>query len=398
MTSPITTSPIMAGRSLSRRLRTTGALLLAAGACAGCGTVAHAGSARPAVAPPARVSVATSVGTSGATWAVVPMGAASGPNEFWQVFLLAAGQAKWSLDTPPDIATNGAPALAPTTGTSLVTGVRPSLYLRFSPVSSTDNAGRSWSPRAPAPALATVPDALAAAPQGSDLLAVSQSGEVASGTGAAWATLTSERKLAASPAGRSCGLTGITAASYSPADVPLLGAACSRPGVAGILSQAGTSWRLSGPTLPPALAGQPVQVLGLTRDATGTVALLLAGRAANAEVVAAWQDSTGNWSLSPALPLRRAAVQTTSFGDDGAVAVVLSTDRAVVIGGPGGNWATTPAIPAATSATVALPAPGVTEVLCATGSRLTVWQLTDASRAWAKTQSINVPIQYGSSG
>jgi hypothetical protein len=48
--------------------------------------------------------------------------------------------------------------------------------------------------------------------------------------------------------------------------------------------------------------------------------------------------------------------------------------------------------------TLALPAAGITDALAADGSSLTVWQLRRGSAAWASTQAIKVPIQYGSSG
>ena len=48
--------------------------------------------------------------------------------------------------------------------------------------------------------------------------------------------------------------------------------------------------------------------------------------------------------------------------------------------------------------TVALPAGGGFDALAATGSRLSAWRLAAGAAAWARTQSIDVPIQYGSSG
>jgi hypothetical protein len=46
---------------------------------------------------------------------------------------------------------------------------------------------------------------------------------------------------------------------------------------------------------------------------------------------------------------------------------------------------------------LALPAGGSTEALAADGSTLTAWQLTGQPGRWVKTQSVNVPIQYGAS-
>ena len=109
---------------------------------------------------------------AGATWATVPMGAASGADLFWQLFVRPAGGRQWSLQTPPGIATNGAIVLAApdttansgTGATALVAGVRPSLDLSFSPITRTSDLGRSWATQPPQSGLADVPDALAAAP------------------------------------------------------------------------------------------------------------------------------------------------------------------------------------------------------------------------------------------
>jgi len=45
---------------------------------------------------------------AGVTWATIPMGAASGADEFWQLFVLPAGGSPWFLRTPPNVAANGA--------------------------------------------------------------------------------------------------------------------------------------------------------------------------------------------------------------------------------------------------------------------------------------------------
>ncbi len=151
----------------------------------------------------AQPSLADSQATGRVTWAALPMGATSGANQFWQLFVQTTGQQKWSLDTPPDIATNGAIALGGLSGTSLIAGVRPSLDLAFSPVSLTADAGQHWTAGPPAAGLAAVPDALAANPAGSRLLALSNSGAVstASPGGTEWTPMITERALAATPAG-----------------------------------------------------------------------------------------------------------------------------------------------------------------------------------------------------
>ena len=147
-----------------------GLALLAAGCGSVAGRTAAAGQAGPAA--PAPLSLSTSMPGAGATWATVPMGAASGADLFWQLFVRPAGGSQWSLQTPPDIATNGAivlaaPAMGGDGGTgakTLVAGVRPSLDLSFSPITRTSDLGQSWATQPPQSGLADVPDALAAAP------------------------------------------------------------------------------------------------------------------------------------------------------------------------------------------------------------------------------------------
>ena len=183
------------------------AMALAAGIlAAGCAsTPSHTQPQNPPAAAP--LSPATSVTSPGGTWAAIPMGG-SGPNQFWQLFLLPAPGGRWSLQTPPDIATNGALILAAQDGPSqdgatLTTGVRPSLDLTYSPVTTTRDGGRSWTTLLPDAGLANAPDALAAAP-GGQLIALSQHNQVSlARPGSSWATLTTESTLAATPAARS---------------------------------------------------------------------------------------------------------------------------------------------------------------------------------------------------
>ena len=121
-------------------------------------------------------SMVTSVQTTGATWATVPMGATAGPNEFWQLFTRPAGSPNWRLQTPPGIATNGALVLAGA-GATLTAGIRPSIDLTFSPVTSTSDGGKSWGTSPPQTGLAGNPDALAAAPDG-HLIALGQDNQI----------------------------------------------------------------------------------------------------------------------------------------------------------------------------------------------------------------------------
>ncbi len=129
------------------------------------------------------------------------------------------------------------------------------------------------------------------------------------------------------------------------------------------------------------------------------MALLQAGTGAAASLIAAWTSDGGQqWQLSAPLGLDGADPVSASFGPGGATAVVLSTNRGETLAGPRASWHALPPLPAGHTITLAMPAAGITEALAASGTQLTVWQLTSGSAAWARTQAISVPIQYGSSG
>jgi hypothetical protein len=379
-----------------RRAATALALAVAILA-AGCGSASRPAQADGASAVP--LSLATAVTGPGATWAAVPMGAASGADQFWQLFMLPAGAARWSLQTPPDIATNGALILAGHAGQGIVVGERPSLSLTFSAITTTRNGGRDWATLPPVSGLADVPDALAAAPDGR-LIALGGNQQVTiARPGGGWTTLTTRRALAAMPATRACALTGLTAAAYTPAGSPMMAGTCSRAGTVGIFGYADGTWHQAAPSLPASLAGQHVRVLRLSGAGLGDVALLEAGTGPSAILLAAWTSDGGQqWRLSPTFGLGGAHAESVSFGAGGATAVVLSGHRGETLAGPWASWRALPSLPAGRTVTLALPAAGTTDALAATGSSLTVWQLRSGSAAWARTQAIKVPIQYGSSG
>jgi hypothetical protein len=180
-----------------------------------CGAVRAA--ATPGAAPPgaARPSLVTSLTVPGGTsWAVVEMGGSrSQHNNFWQLVTRRAGSARWALATPPGVADNGGLVAAPLGGPALVAGFNPSQDLTFSPLASTRDRGADWTPGLLPAGLAGVPSALAAGP-GGKLIALTRRGEaeLSAPGGAGWKRLASLASVAATPAGRSCGLTGLTAA------------------------------------------------------------------------------------------------------------------------------------------------------------------------------------------
>jgi hypothetical protein len=391
---------------ITKRRRDAAGALFAVALLAGCGSSAAPG---PATSPPAvKASLATSQASSVQTWAVVVMGGSSAAhNDFWQLFTRPAKSTAWALATPPGVADNGGLAVADVGSQSLVTAVRPSQDLTFTPLAASADRGVHWTQSGLLSAgLADYPDAFSGAP-GGGLIALTRHGDaqISASAGAPWTTLGSQRSVAVSPAGRACGLGQLTAAAFSPSGAPRIGGQCTKPGVVGIFAASGGTWRSAGPALPGSLARQPVQVLGLARAGAASVALLVAGRGPAASLIAAWSGgSPGQWRLSAPFGLRGRAPRSAAFGSTGAVGVTLSGGGAVAVAGPGATWQALPALPAGAAelppaaATLAAGPAGGFEALIAHGARLSVWQLAPGNAGWDQVQVINVAIPYGSSG
>jgi hypothetical protein len=348
--------------------------------------------------------LATSLVTPQGAWAVTVMGgSAASENNFWQLFVRPAGTSRWSLVTPEGVADNGGlVAAGGADGTSLLVGFRPSQELTYTPLASSSDAGKNWSPGLLDARLADVPDAMAVAPSGRTVALLGDGGIEAAATSAAaaagqWSALTSLSALAAAAPGRGCGLVAVNAVAFGPNNVPMAAGSCVRRGVAGVFAETDGAWQAAGPVLPAGFGGDQVQVLGLAATAQantggGNAALLLAG----SDLLAAW-SAGGQWTVSG--PVAAAGgLSASGFEPGGSVWVLLGGGRAETISGPGSTWRALPALPAGT-ATLA-PGPGsgseVYDALAVSGSRLTVWRL--AGTAWVKVQVISVPIQYGSSG
>jgi hypothetical protein len=368
---------------------------------AGCGTVASSQQQAAQASPVAPPSLATSLATATGTWAVAVMGgSAASHNNFWQLFVRPAGTSRWRLTTPPGVASNGGLVLTGLSSGSVLAGFRPSQRLGYSPLAITKDNGKVWSPGLLDAGLADVPGALAADPASGRLLALLTDGttDISGPGGTGWTRLVTRQALATSAAGTRCRLDSLTAAAFSPSGHPLLGAACSRPGTAGIFSQTGRTWQLSGPAIPAAYAHQAVTVLRLTTTGKTTTALLAAGTGTAAHLLAGWSpDSGGHWTLSPPLPLDGATLRSASTGPGNSLAITLTNRRAAAITSAADSWRPLPALPPGT-ATLA-PAPsGGWDALAAHSTQLTIWQASAGAQAWARTQVIKVPIPFGSSG
>jgi hypothetical protein len=374
--------------------RDTGLALLCAGLIAGCGS-----QAAPVSTPSLRVQTAplpTSLVTPQGTWAVAVMGgSAASENDFWQLFVRPAGASRWSLATPEGVADNGGlVAASGAGGTSLMVGFRPSQGLAFSPLATSSDTGRSWTPGLLDASLADVPDAITVALAGQTLALLHDGSIEAAATAAAatagrWSRLATLSALAASAAGRRCGLVAVNAVSFGPNNVPMAAGSCLRRGVAGIFADSGGTWQAAGPALPAGFGGDQVQVLGLASTPDGNAALLLAG----SDLLAAWSEGA-RWTVSGTIAA--GGVSASGFGPAGSVWVLPGGGRAETISGPGASWQALPPVPAGTATLAPGTDSGGYQALAVSGSRLTVWQV--AGTAWARVQVTNVPITYGSSG
>jgi len=394
---------------VSRRCRPAATAALAACGLlvAACGSVA-APRPQPAAAAPLPQLAMSVTAVTGTSWAIVEMGGSSARQDnFWELFARPAGSASWRLATPAGVADNGGLVAAVTGPASLVTGFRPSQDLAFSPLAVTASSGASWSAgNLVDPGLADVPDALGAGPGGSvgsggQLIALTKDGGVQLGTrlGAAWTKLASARSVAASRAGRACGLAGLTAATIGGTGGPLLGGRCGRPGSPGIFALRSGTWTPAGPAIPAALAGQSVEVLRLATLGARTQALLESGTGSAARLLAAWSaDGGAHWQLSAPLRPAAATVQSASFGPGGAVGVVLAGGQGVVLNGPGASWRALPALPRWT-ATLAVGPAGRVDALTASGSSFGDWRESAGPGAagWRPVQRLIITIPYGTS-
>ncbi len=376
--------------------------------CASCGstTVSSTGGPAARATSTATDPLATSLTADGATWATVPMGhIGEALNTFWQLVALPSGSSSWKLETPPGIATNGG-LVTSGTPSRLLVGVLPANLLHFSTVVATSNRGTAWIPGVLPSALAASPDALTDSGAGADALLRGSKQRVVheSKSLSSWAPVTDvAAALDGGPTLRACNVGAITAIGPGTAGAPLLGVACRRRGVAGILRPSGRTWQLDGPKMPGATADASATVLRLIPSGTGVAALVAATSASGTALVAAW-DTRGTWDttaplrLSPAGPLR-----ATGPANSGGLWVLTGgTHPKLYLGDRAHHWTALPS-PPTTTRTVAFPTTatgrgGGAYAFAVSGSVLSVWHLDPGAGHWTKTEKIDVPIQYGSSG
>ncbi len=365
---------------------------------AACGQSAHQATATLTQNKVTHLSLATSVATPSRSWAVLAVGdSASLANNFWQLLGRPEAGGNWRLITPPGVASNGGLAIAPTGPNSLLAGFLPSQELLFTPLATTANAGAAWSQGVLNAHLASSPDALAAS--SSKELALAADGTLRQSTngGKAWRAIATKKAVATTQAGRRCNLTGLTGTAFSPAGDPMLTGDCTANGQPGIFTLASGTWQPAGPDLSGVQSSQPVTTLSISTSAGTTVALLAIGTGPATSLVAArYAGDPARWTLSHPFTVGSEKVMSVSAGGNGAVAVLLSGRRGLLLAGAAADWRRLPELPPATEALAT--GPGTT-LQALTGSRTAVgvWALNAAGSAWAQVQHLPVPVQFGSS-
>jgi hypothetical protein len=352
-----------------------------------------------------RAPLASAISTPTGSWAVAAMGHQGQPaNTFWELFFRGPGATSWSLVTPPGVGDNGGLVVAASAG-PLTVGFEPSQLLRYSPLAQTTDGGADWTPALLPTALAPAPDALADEPATPGVrgraLALVRSGRVLSSDAglATWVPLVSAGTLDTTGT-RTCGVTSLSALALGIGNRPLVGASCRRGGQVGIFTETGGVWRRIGPTLGGRLSGSASRVLRLDVAGSMTTALVAASSSRGTSLVALWRRAAGSWTVST--PLRVGASPTllsTGVGVAGEELVLVGSPGKTATPAeifPGGSWSRLPAPPPGAVTLVPM-SDGSVDAFGVTGSALRIYTLSRGSSTWVRSQSMEVPIVYGSS-
>ena len=322
-------------------------------------------------------------------------------NNFWQLFVRPAGTSSWRLATPPGVASNGGLVLAglparvgagrvPAQPGPVLLPARHHQRRRQSLVTRPARRRAGRRPRRPG----RCPGQRAPA-RPAHRRHQPRSQALAAQAGPRWP-----------PAGRSPPPRPEPGAGWSASPrprsarpgIPCWRAGCGRPGIAGHLRPHRPDVAAHRAPLPAAYAHQAVTVLRLTTTGRTTTALLAAGTGPAERLLAAWSADGGtHWALSPPLPLNGATLTSVSSGPASSLAITLTHRRAAVITGSTDSWQQFPVLPPGT-ATLAPGPSGGWNALAVHGTQLTIWQAAPGAQAWARTQVIKVPVQFGSSG
>ncbi len=372
-----------------------------------CVSATSAGSSTTAPSLPAiRAPLASAVTTPTGSWAVVAMGQLNQPlNTFWQLFYKAPTASLWHLVTPPGVADNGGLVVSVAGVGGVAVGFAPSQLLHYSPLARSSDDGATWAPALVPQSLVATPDSLSATTgnAGTALALVRDAAApvlTSKGPLLDWHPLPGSRLLA-SGSDTACGATGLYAVSLTSSNIPLVGTGCRREGQVGIFAHLGSYWKLIGPSLRGSLRGTTTRILRLDSSGVTTTALLAEGGRGGIGLLGVWGSATGSWSESSRLALGGApALRASAVGASGQQLVVVAErgkpamlEEAV---GPAQPWRRLPTPPTGAQ-TVSILADGSINAFSVDGSRLRIFTLAPNGVSWSPSQTMDVPIAYGSS-
>ncbi|MGA2530750.1 MAG: hypothetical protein ABSG36_16535 [Acidimicrobiales bacterium] len=345
---------------------------------------------------------ASMTATSG-TWVDLPMGDLDqSANTFWQLLHLAPKGSRWSLVTPPGFADNGGLVVAQA-GASLISGFLASARIGFSPMAASSDGGQQWSPGILSGPLAVDPDALAGASDGRVLaLGGKPATVVLSDRGglSSWQRVVSARHLEASPAGRACDITALTAVSFSPDGQILVGTSCSRPGRVGVFEDSARGWAPAGPLLPGVVKSATTSVLRLRAFEGGVSALIATYSGGRTELYGSSLRGRSSWSTPVEVAITGGGqLKASGISADGGLVVLVKAAKGPVaecLAGGARAWLQLPRPPAQVSA-ISYEEGGRIDAFAVDHSRLTIYRLAETGSRWLRAQVMQVPIQYGSS-
>ena len=397
-----------------RRARRRGAVLgCALGVLAFAATAC--GSTTSGVAPTVAVVLppGQSLPGSGGTWATLAMGRFGDPvDTFGEVFYRTGCSGSgctpgpWALATPPGVASNGGLMVAANPDGGLTAGFGASIALTFSPLAETAAAGTVWNGGILPAGLLPVADSLAASGPTQRLALVSTAGGTVLASGRdldTWVRLATAADVTPAASAAGCTLGALDAVAVSPAGNDLVAATCTGGGRAGVFRLGTVGHPRTVTDVGPRVAGAAatVRVERLVTTASGLAALLRTGSGRGIRLsLATSVDDGATWTVSPATATGGRSVRSTAVTPSGGFAVVLASGGAATAleeVTPAAGWRSLPTPPPATSVVAARPGGGY-DALVPAGVQLDVFTLAGTGSRWTRTQVVDVPLQYGSSG
>ena len=255
--------------------------------------------------------------------------------------------------------------------------------------------------------LVSAPDVLAGSKGGDSYALVnSGGGRVLAATTSditTWRTLVTRQVLAATASGRSCDIGRLTALTVDDSGHPLIGTTCGK-GDHGwhLRKEKGPVGTHRAPTSPVGANSTISTVLRLVMTGSGVSSLLTIDDSGHTNIVAAWRgDGSGPWTVSPDLAIHSSErIVSTAINQGGGFLVETTgptgSTRLSEIASPAANWQMLPSPPVGTKAVVA-GTDGAVDALSVNNSKLTDWELSTPNGVWRRRQTIDVPIEYGSS-